>query len=202
MKNTLIVSYTPRHDSYTKVLVDEFLELVSQKTNITFLDLVATPPDLLLADNLNLILSGNPTEFTHEEKERLRQHDLFIDQVLAADYIVIASPMYNFSLPATVKAWVDSIVASDKTFTFSENDGFKGLCKNTEALVLMVSGNTYSDTDSKEYFSPLIKTNFEFIGIPSNQISASGVNQFPEQVSTIIAKAKNDIAAITQTWYS
>lgn len=201
MKNTLIVSYTPRQDSYTKVLVDEFLALANHKTNITFLDLVATPPDLLLADNLNLILSGNPSEFTPNERERLRQNDLFIDQVLAADYIVIASPMYNFSLPATVKAWVDSIVASDKTFTFSENNGFKGLCKNTEALVLMVSGNTYSDAASKEYFSPLIKTNFEFVGIPSKQISASGVNQFPEQVSAIISKAKNEIKTVIQAWY-
>lgn len=53
---TLVVSYTPRIGSYTKVLVDKFLNLAEGKTEVVHLDLVATPPDLLLAKNIQLVM--------------------------------------------------------------------------------------------------------------------------------------------------
>ncbi len=201
MKKTLVVSYAPRIGSYTKKLVDVFIELASSETEITFLDLVANPPDLLLADNLNLIWSKDPAQYTSEEKERLSNHFKLTQQVLDADNIVLASPMYNFSLPATVKAWVDAIVVNNKTFAFIEGEGFKGLCENKCALILMVSGGDYSEEGVNEYYSPTIKTNFDYIGIPSEQISASGITQYPEKIDTIISKAKTEIKKIVEKWY-
>ncbi|WP_323027971.1 NAD(P)H-dependent oxidoreductase [Gelidibacter japonicus] len=165
MKKTLIVSYAPRKGSYTKELVNEFIDLATDKTEITFLDLTTSPPDLLLTDNLNLIWYGGQPEYTEEEKERLSNHFQLTQQVLDADNIVLASPMYNFSLPATVKAWVDAIVVNNKTFAFIEGEGFKGLCENKNALVLLVSGGDYSEEGMNEYYSPTIKTNFDYIGI-------------------------------------
>ncbi|WP_109852255.1 FMN-dependent NADH-azoreductase [Aquimarina sp. AU58] len=201
MKKTLVVSYAPRKGSYTKQLVDEFIKLADGKTEITFLDLVASPPDLLLDDNLNLILYGGQPEYTAEEKKRLSNHFQLIQHVLDADHIVLASPMYNFSLPATVKAWVDTVVVTDKTFEITEDGSFKGLCEGKKALILAVAGGDYSEETVQEYFSPTIKRNFEFIGIPSEQISAFGVAQYPEKVDTIISNAKTEISKVVGQWY-
>ena len=59
MTKTLVISYTPRKGSYTKILLDEFVKLAKGKTEITHLDLADTPPELLLKQNLNLIMEWN-----------------------------------------------------------------------------------------------------------------------------------------------
>ncbi|WP_103070425.1 FMN-dependent NADH-azoreductase [Aquimarina sediminis] len=201
MTKTLVVSYAPRKGSYTKQLVDEFITLSQNKTEISFLDLVTSPPDLLLSDNLNLILYGEEPKYTEEEKERLSNHFMLVQQVLDTDHIVLASPMYNFSLPATVKAWVDNIVVINKTFSISEDGISQGLCKGKKALILAVAGGDYSEEEAKEYFSPAIKRNFEYIGIPSEQISAFGIDQYPNKVDSIISKAKHEIHEVIKRWY-
>lgn len=201
MTKTLIVSYTPRIGSYTKQLVDEFIKLASNKTEITFLDLTISPPDLLLPDNLNIIWSKDESKYTKKEKERLSNHTQLTQQVLDADIIVLASPMYNFSLPATVKAWIDAIVVNNKTFTFVEDVEFKGLCTDKKAIILAVAGADYS-SNQEEYFSSTIKKNFEYIGIPSKQVSAFGVTQYLENREVIIANAKKEISDLIDSHYT
>ncbi len=201
MTKTLIVSYTPRIGSYTKQLVDEFIKLASNKTEITFLDLTTSPPDLLLPDNLNIIWSKDESKYTKKEKKRLSNHTQLTQQVLDADIIVLASPMYNFSLPATVKAWIDAIVVNNKTFAFVEGVGFKGLCTDKKAIILAVAGGDYS-SNQEEYFSSTIKKNFEYIGIPSKQVSAFGVTQYPENREVIIANAKKEISDLIDSYYA
>lgn len=201
MKKTLVVSYTPRTGSHTKKLVDAFIEFATGKTEITFLDLVTSPPDLLLAENLNLILKGRYNEYTIEEKEKLSNHLKLITQVLDADYIVMASPMYNFSLPATVKAWVDAIVVYNQTFTYLEDGQQKGLCGDKKAMILAVSGGDYSTVNAKEYFTPTIKMNFDFMGIPFKQVSAFGVDQNRDKLTSILDNAKLEIKNLVDRWF-
>ena len=202
MIKTLVVSYTPRIGSYTKKLVDNFLKQVENKTEITFLDLTMNPPDLLLTDNLNLIWSKEESTYTRSETERLSNHIKLTQQVLDADIIVLASPMYNFSLPATVKAWVDAIVINNKTFAYFEGIGFKGLCEDKKAIVLAVAGGDYSSPNEEEYFSSTIKKNFEYIGISTQQVSAFGVTQYPDKVEWIIQDAKDEIYALVEEHYT
>ena len=205
MQKTLVVSYTPRVGSFTKVLVDEFLELSKGKTTVTHLDLVKTPPELLLEENLNLIMKWNSGQrnFSELELSKLSNHHSLVAQILDADKIVLASPMYNFSFPATVKAWIDAIVVSDKTFSFDPEKGFKGLCDGKKALILMVSGFDYNaDTAGyKEFASPLIKANFDFMGIETNQVSAFGVDQNRDKLDTILSTAKKEIGGYVKKWY-
>ena len=82
MSKTLLVSYTPRTNSYTKELVEEFINLSVGKTSITHLDLVKTPPDLLLEENLNLIMKWNSSDrdFTEEESAILLNHHNILDE--------------------------------------------------------------------------------------------------------------------------
>ncbi|MBL3658944.1 NAD(P)H-dependent oxidoreductase [Fulvivirga sediminis] len=205
MKQTLVISYTPRNGSYTKILLDEFLQSVHGKTKVTQVDLVSTPPDLLLKDNLNLIMHWNngKRDFSEEELAILSNHNLFIEQVLDADFIVLAFPIYNFSMPATVKAWVDAIVVSNKTFSFHPDSGFSGLCKGKKSASIIVSGFDYNNSgDIKEYASATIKQNFDFLGMESEIISAFGVDQNRAQLENILDTAKSKINLLIKDWYS
>ncbi|KAB5488921.1 NAD(P)H-dependent oxidoreductase [Flagellimonas hadalis] len=204
MTQTLVLGYTPRKGSYTKILVDEFLELAKAKTKIKYLDLAQNPPDLLLKDNLNLIMEWNMgrRDFTDTELSILSNHHKLIAEVLDSDNIVLAFPIYNFTMPATVKAWIDAIVVSDKTFSFSPETGFKGLCTDKKAMAIVVSGFDYKSSDDiREYASSTLKQNFDFIGMASEQISAFGVDQNREQLDSILESAKYEIKQVIDSWF-
>lgn len=204
MTKTLVVNYTPRKGSYTKRLFDEFVELAKGKTEIKHLNLTETPPELLLERNLNLIMEWNmgKRDFSEMERSILSNHSKLIDEVLEVDNIVLAFPIYNFTMPATVKAWIDAIVVSDKTFSFSPETGFSGLCNNKKALSIVVSGFDYNNSANiKEFASSTIKQNFDFIGISSEQISAFGVDQNRDQLNSILENAKFEIRTLIDRWF-
>ncbi|MCX2678808.1 NAD(P)H-dependent oxidoreductase [Galbibacter sp. EGI 63066] len=204
MTKTLVINYTPRNGSYTKVLFDEFVELAKGKTEIKHLDLVETPPDLLLSQNLNLIMEWNmgKRDFSKTEQLILSNHHQLIEDVLETDNIVLAFPIYNFTMPATVKAWVDAVVVSDKTFSFNPETGFSGLCNDKKALSIIVSGFDYNNSGGiNEYASSTIKQNYDFMGIASEQISAFGVDQNRDQLHLILDNAKLKIKKLVDRWY-
>lgn len=205
MTRTLVISYTPRKGSYTKILVDEFLRLATGKTEVNQLDLCATPPDLLLVENLNLIIERNngKRDFSELEEAILSNHNQFVNQLLVADYIVLAFPIYNFTMPATVKAWIDAIVVSGKTFVFDPEDGFSGLCTEKKALSIIVSGFDYSEsTEINEYASATLKQNLDFIGMTSEEIMAFGVDQNRDKLPVILDNAKAKIKNLVDRWFS
>jgi len=111
MKKTLILSYTPREGSNTKKMLDFFIENNQDKTEITFIDLAEEAPDLLLKENLNLYVNRNfgGVELTDEQQNVLAKNDKLTQQLLNTDFVVLASPMHNFSIPAPVKAWFDAV---------------------------------------------------------------------------------------------
>ncbi len=204
MKKTLIVTYTPRIDSNTQKLVDYFVDYNQDSTNIEVLDLAETTPDLLLEQNLNLFLKRNYAGIAleNEEAQVLKKNDFMLQQVLDADFIVLAYPMFNFSLPATVKAWVDGIIQAGKTFKLTET-GYVGLCENKKALVLMTTGSDFGVEPAKSmnFATPLIGLQFGFIGIPSEHITAFGLQQFPDKVSSILDDCKQEIKSLSGSWY-
>ncbi|KZS39040.1 hypothetical protein AWE51_10770 [Aquimarina aggregata] len=204
MTTTLVINYTPRKGSYTKILFDEFVKLAKKKTKLIHLDLSQTPPDLLLTENLKLIMewNGGKRDFSESELSVLSNHNGYINQILRADNIVVAFPIYNFTLPATVKAWIDAIIVSDKTFSFNPERGFTGLCKGKKALSIIVSGFDYeTSNDVKEYGSSTIRQNFDFIGISSEQILAFGVDQNRDELTSILDNAKSEIKKLVDSWF-
>jgi FMN-dependent NADH-azoreductase len=204
MTKTLVINYTPRRGSYSKILLDEFVQIAQNKTKMSFLDLAKTPPDLLLEENLNLLMEWNAGKrnFSKQEQAILANHHRLIDQLLEADNIVLAFPIYNFTMPATVKAWVDAIVVSDKTFSFHPESGFSGLCGNKKALSIIVSGFEYNPSGGpKEYATATLKQNFDFMGIASQEVRAFGVDQNREHLASILNKAKAEIAQHVAEWF-
>jgi len=182
MKKTLIISYTPRTDSNTKKLLDCFIDKNKGKTEITFLDITKDVPDLLLEDNLNLLFKQDYAKLplTDDELNRIKKNEEIINQFLATDYIVLAYPMYNFSLPATVKAWVDAIIRNTKTFRFDDE------------------GNPFK---SMNFATPEITQQLGFIGVATHHINAYGLDENRGQLDTILNKSKKEIDAFGRNWY-
>ena len=92
-----------------------------------------------------------------------KHSDVFIEQLMNADEIVLAVPMYNFGIPSTLKAYFDRIARAGKTFAYTA-DGPNGLVTNTKATILAARGGKYLGTPADTQTS-YIKNFLEFIGI-------------------------------------
>ncbi|MEM0912046.1 MAG: NAD(P)H-dependent oxidoreductase [Pseudomonadota bacterium] len=101
-------------------------------------------------------------ERTPEQHALARHSDGFIEQLINADEIVLAVPMYNFGIPSTLKAYFDRIARAGKTFEYSAK-GPRGLIKGKKATVLAARGGKYQGTPMDTQ-GPYIKNFLEFIG--------------------------------------
>jgi FMN-dependent NADH-azoreductase len=114
-----------------------------------------------------------PEQQSPEMKDALRLSDELVRELLSADHVVIATPVYNYNIPAALKAWIDHIVRKGMTLGF---DG-KGLVENKKATILMASGGVYTegspirDRDIATHYLRLI---LGVIGITDITIVAGG----------------------------
>ena len=106
-----------------------------------------------------------------------------LDQFLAADTVVIGAPMYNFTLPTQLKAWIDRIVIAGKTFRYTEN-GPEGLAKGKRVIIALARGGFYSHgspASALEHLETYLRGVFNFIGIDPEFVAADGLMISPEQ---------------------
>jgi FMN-dependent NADH-azoreductase len=114
-----------------------------------------------------------------------------LDEFLAADTVVIGAPMYNFTLPSQLKAWLDRILVAGKTFRYTEN-GPEGLAGGKRVIVALARGGFYdagSPAASLEHLESYLRGVFNFIGIEAEFVTADGLNMGAEQRETSIRQA-------------
>lgn len=114
-----------------------------------------------------------------------------LDEFLAADTIVVGAPMYNFTLPTQLKAWLDRIVVAGKTFRYTEN-GPEGLVGDTRVIIGLARGGFYdhgSPAASLEHLETYLRGVFNFIGIDPEFVAADGLAVSPEQRATSVKLA-------------
>jgi FMN-dependent NADH-azoreductase len=114
-----------------------------------------------------------------------------LDEFLAADTIVIGAPMYNFTLPTQLKAWIDRVVIADKTFRYTAN-GPEGLAKGKRVIIALARGGIYdvgSPAAALEHLETYLRGVFNFIGIEPEFVAADGLNISPEVRETALAQA-------------
>ncbi len=124
----------------------------------------------------------------------------YIDDLFAADSIVIGVPMYNFSVPSQLKAWIDRVCVAGKTFKYGAN-GPEGLLPvGKKAFLVVTRGGVYSGGSPAaflEHQESYLKGVLGFIGVTDVTIvRAEGLNLGQEAKDAAIAKAKTDIAAL------
>jgi FMN-dependent NADH-azoreductase len=123
----------------------------------------------------------------------------YLDELIAADILVIGAPMYNFSIPTPLKAWIDRIAVAGKTFQYTEK-GPEGLLKDKKAFIASARGSVYaagSPAASVEHQESYLIGLLNFLGVTDvTVVRAEGLAFGPEAKQAAIANALNDIAAI------
>lgn len=210
---TLIVKYLPNGRSRTKKMLEAFLEEVSG-SEIEELDLCSDVPDLFsvaaLEGYFGRITKAIPRDVPIPA---LAKMDRMTAQLKSCDIVVLATPMYNFSLPATVKAWFDSVMLQGDTFVPNPKGAFLGLMSGKKALVLMTAFGTYSKGDGTvgSLFGPtyehgfsLAKLEFKFMGF-SDIRGVLGEGMSPSKGEDVKARLLEEsivqVRSIAQEWY-
>ena len=115
-----------------------------------------------------------------------------LDEFLGADTVVIGAPMYNFSVPSQLKAWIDRIAVAGKTFQYGAN-GPEGLVGDKRVIVAVSRGGFYEAGNSFEHVEAYLKPMFNFLGIEPEFVRAEGVAVGPEQRDAGLARGLADI---------
>jgi FMN-dependent NADH-azoreductase len=113
---------------------------------------------------------------TAEQNRVLAVSELLIAELQKADEYVVGVPMHNFSVPSTLKLWIDQVVRKGKTFAHTAT-GAEGLLKSKKATLLMASGGVYEQGSAWEAFdfaTPYLRTVFGFMGIADLHFIAAG----------------------------
>ncbi|HEV2551910.1 MAG TPA: FMN-dependent NADH-azoreductase [Stellaceae bacterium] len=135
---------------------------------------------------------------TAEQRASVEFADRLIAELEAADTIVLAVPMYNFSIPSTLKAWIDHVARAGRTFRYTAA-GPEGLLKGKKVFVVTARGGVYSgDSPAKvfDFQEPYLRAVLGFLGLTDvTFIHAEGFKVSPEAEQGV-ARARQLIAAI------
>lgn len=153
-------------------------------------DLAADPVPHLTAERFQAFLS-QPETRTAEQKAVAEYSDSLIAELRAADTIVFAVPMYNFSVPSTLRAYFDHIARAGVTFRYTAN-GPEGLLKGKKAYVFITRGGFYNDGLDTQ--TPYLKQFLGFIGITDVQfVYAEGLGMGDDVRQQSLNKAHHAI---------
>ncbi len=192
-KNILRIDTSMRKNgSYSRKLVDKLIVQLNKKEQYT-----TKVRDL--ADGIPFIneqwIAANfkaASERTAAQHAELLVSDTLVSELQEADIIVIGLAVYNFSVPAAFKAWIDQIARSKETFRYAEK-GPEVLLKNKKAYVIIASGGTQLGSDI-DFFSAYVRYVLAFMGIENvTFIDSSGIGRDEAQV---LARANQAIAVI------
>ena len=157
--------------------------------DIVYRDLTSTPLAHLSGPHL-AAAEGVPPDAGL--KHDLAAGQAVLEEFLAADIVVLGAPMYNFTIPSQLKAWIDRIVVAGKTFKYGAQ-GAEGLAGNKRVIVAISRGGFYGPGTPAavgEHLETYLRWVFGFIGVKNPElISADGVQVGPEHREKALAGA-------------
>lgn len=206
MAHILHVDSSPRGErSISRTLTQEFVtgwKTAHPETTVTYRDLGHDPVPLVTEAWIAAAFS-DPANHTPEQAAAIRPSDQLIDELLSADRYVFGVPMYNFTIPANFKAYIDQIVRVGRTFAVTES-GYKGLVEGKKALVITAEGGDYRPgTPAAEvnFHEPYLKTILGFMGITDvTFIHGDRLALGDEAREQSLAEAREAIQAAIQSW--
>ncbi|HEY1027574.1 MAG TPA: FMN-dependent NADH-azoreductase [Pseudomonas sp.] len=198
MSRVLVIESSARQQgSVSRELTQQFIanwQAAHPADQVQVRDLAIDP-----VPHLDATLLGGwmtPSEQQSEaEKAALARSNQLTDELLAADVLVLAAPMYNFAIPSTLKAWLDHVLRAGVTFKYTET-GPQGLLTGKRAFVLTARGGIYAGS-GLDHQEPYLRQALAFIGIHDVQfIHAEGLNMGAEFSEKGLAQAKARLAAV------
>lgn len=137
-------------------------------------------------------LNTAPEQRMPEQQHIVELADTLIAELQAADVLIIAAPMYNFSVPSTLKAWVDHVARAGVTFRYTQN-GPEGLVGDKPVYVVTTRGGIHKDEPSDGAI-PFLHTYLNFLGLRDIRvIYAEGLNLGGDKRIESLAHAKTAI---------
>jgi FMN-dependent NADH-azoreductase len=162
--------------------VVERLRAVTPNLSVTYRDLASEPLSHLSGTHLAAAQGAVPE--SPELQKDIAAGQAVLDEFLTADIVVIGAPMYNFTMPSQLKAWIDRIIVNGKTFRYTAT-GPEGLAGNKRVIVAISRGGVYgagAPAAALEHLETYLKGVFAFIGVTNPEfIVAEGLNIGPEQ---------------------
>jgi len=196
-RTILRIDSSGRYDtSYSRRLVNEFMDLLTApdaRADIVVRDLASNPPAFVCERWIE-------ANFTPEEdrdsaqKSVLRDSDHLVDELFAADVLVIGAPIYNFSVPASLKAWIDLVTRARKTFRYTE-DGPEGLLKGKVAYLVITSGGTAVD-GPLDHATGYLRHVLGFVGI--TDVTVIAADELMSHADARLDQARERIASIAR----
>lgn len=196
----------PDHDSISKNIALRFIDTWKQnrpEDEYIYRDVGVNPPAFITQDWIGAVFSPEEKR-TPAQKERLALSDKLIAEVAAADVILISSPMYNYGMPAQLKAWFDQIVRINKTFDFDLTRGdfpLQPLLSGKILIIVTSSGEFgFEKGGIREYsghLAPHLRTLSKYLGADTMYEIASEYQEFGgERHHISVANAKDRAESI------
>jgi len=197
MKRILHIISSPRNGQSISIqLGDKVIEKLLQQypgSTVTVNNVVDNDYDHLSVDHVTGYLSP-ADQHTPEQKAVIKASDEAVEELLAADLVVISLPIYNFNLPSALKAWIDHIIRAGKTFSYATGRP-EGLLNGKKAYLAIASSGVYSDGPMKEWdhAEPYLRFILGFIGLRDvTTFRVEGLN-FPGIKETALEKGLESV---------
>ncbi len=169
-------------------------------TQVEYLDLAADTPTHFSSDSLGFRLPPSDTALTDVQRQENALSEALVAQFLAADVVVVGAPLYNFSIPSQLKAWIDRLAQPGRTFSYTAA-GPQGLATGKTVIAALSRGGVYSTSEAGqalEHQESYLQTIFGFFGITDLRIvRAEGLAMGAEQSALALQAADESIKVLT-----
>jgi FMN-dependent NADH-azoreductase len=184
-------------DSVTRRLADELIEALRARhgvLEVAVRDLGVEAPPPVDAAWVEANFTA-PEERTAAHREALALSDALVDELEAADVLVVGLPVYNFGIPAALKAWVDMVARARRTFRYTA-DGPQGLLRGRKAYLVVASGGVAVD-GAVDFATPYMRHVLGFIGIEDVEVIAA--DRLSAGAQQRLEAARGQIAGLLRT---
>jgi FMN-dependent NADH-azoreductase len=204
MAKLLHIDASPKASANSRSLAGEFVEAWKKAhpgDAVVYRDVGRKHPALLTDAWIAAAYGPNPDGPEH--RATLAESNALIDELLAADRVVLSTPMHNFNVPAALKAWIDNVIRPGKTFKFTP-EGLKGLVEGKKVLVVTSRGGIYSPGSPWAVFDhqePFLRDVLGFMGVKDvTFVHAQGTNLGDEAKAKGVSEARKRLTELVTTW--
>ncbi|MDX1451129.1 MAG: NAD(P)H-dependent oxidoreductase [Oleiphilaceae bacterium] len=193
-QSVLVVNASVQSEhSVSRQLVNELLEQLQQEGRVETVverDVANNDLELITANHVAAYYTA-PQERDNAQHQLLQQSDALVAELRQASILVLGVPMYNFGVPAALKAWIDLVCRVGETFRYTEN-GPEGLLDIEVAYLVVATGGTPINSDA-DFVVPYLKQVARFLGVKRVEVIAA--DRVQQEQSEALAAARAAIKA-------
>jgi FMN-dependent NADH-azoreductase len=204
MPTLLALDVSPRGErSISRALGKRFVEdwqALNPDGSVIYRDLNAPRIPYMDNDWIAGVYAPPEVERTPEMQKALALSAELITELQGADVLFISTPMYNFTIPAVLKSWIDYVVRPGYTFRLAP--GWPGMLANKKARLIVVSRDTYNPTESEasDFVTPVLRKALNFIGVDDVEVVRAGgslaVNLGKVRIEDHLERYAQEVAAL------